>query len=298
MNNQWLDEYINYLRYIAQYSNQTIEAYHSDLSIYLRHRDTLNVTQEEIREFLRVFSKSHEISSTARMVSSIRKFYDFLRISRYIDYNPTDFLKVSQKKNRLPHYLSLNEVEQLVSFETIEPNDYLDLAIIELLYSCGLRVSELCSLKTSNINTNDMIIKIVGKADKERIVPISSRALNAIENYNLYAKRKWIEKLVNFVFINSKSKPLSRQSVYNRINNRAKQVGLQKHVTPHMLRHSFASSLINEGADLRSVQKLLGHKDISTTQIYTHLDKKKQKEMYDRFHPGQQIDEGEKNGKV
>lgn len=298
MNNQWLDEYINYLRYIAQYSNKTIEAYHSDLSIYLQQRDTLNVKQEEIREFLRVFSKSHEMSSTARMISSIRKFYEFLQISKYIDYNPTDFLKVSQKKNRLPHYLSLDEVEQLVSFETIEPNDYLDLAIIEVLYSCGLRVSELCSLKTSNININDRIIKIVGKAEKERIVPISTRALDAIENYNTNAKRKWMVKLVNFVFINSKSKPLSRQSVYNRINQRAKQVGLQKHVSPHMLRHSFASSLINEGADLRSVQELLGHKDISTTQIYTHLDKKKQKEMYDRFHPGQQIDEGEKNGKV
>lgn len=298
MNNQWLDEYINYLRYIAQYSNKTIEAYHSDLSIYLQQRDTLNVKQEEIREFLRVFSKSHEMSSTARMISSIRKFYEFLQISKYIDYNPTDFLKVSQKKNRLPHYLSLDEVEQLVSFETIEPNDYLDLAIIEVLYSCGLRVSELCLLKTSNININDRIIKIVGKAEKERIVPISTRALDAIENYNTNAKRKWMVKLVNFVFINSKSKPLSRQSVYNRINQRAKQVGLQKHVSPHMLRHSFASSLINEGADLRSVQELLGHKDISTTQIYTHLDKKKQKEMYDRFHPGQQIDEGEKNGKV
>lgn len=294
MNNQYLVEYLNYLRYVAQYSKHTIEAYHSDLLIYLENRDTLNETQEGLREFLRAFSNAHEMSSTARMMSSIRKFYEFLQVSRYIDYNPTDFISISQKKNKLPHYLTLKEIEQLVSFETIEPDDYLDLAIIELLYSCGLRVSELCDLKTSNIDTNEMIIKVLGKGEKERIVPFSSRALNALENYYTHSKSKWMKKLVNFVFINSKSKPLSRQSVYNRIISRAKQVGLQKHVTPHMLRHSFASSLINEGADLRSVQELLGHKDISTTQIYTHLDKKKQKEMYDRFHPGKQIEKGDK----
>lgn len=298
MNNQMVLEYLNYLRYVAQYSNQTIDAYHSDLLMFLVERDILKTTQEDVREFLRVFSKSHEISSTARMMSSIRKFYDFLQISRYIDYNPTEFLSVSQKKDKLPHFLTLKEVEQLVSFDTIEPEDYLDLAIIELLYSCGLRVSELCNLKISNIDINEMIIKVFGKGNKERIVPFTKRALIALENYNTYAKSKWMKKLVNLVFINSQSKPLSRQSVYNRITKRAKQVGLQKHVSPHMLRHSFASSLINEGADLRSVQELLGHKDISTTQIYTHLDKKKQREMYDRFHPGQQIEEGEKNGEV
>ncbi len=293
MSQKVIEQYKNHLKYVSNYSQATIESYLNDLEIFLNEIEYKygELSPNQLQDLFYAWSKSISNASLARRLSAIRHFYQYLVSTKEVEVDPTLHLKVHQKDKKLPEYLTLEEVLQLTSFEIKNFDDYLDKAIIEVLFSCGLRVTELISLTHSRYYKHEGFFKILGKGSKERIVPIGKRAQQALEDYLLNVPKKSTLTLL----VNIKSLPLSRQSVYNRIRKRQVQTKLRKNVTPHMLRHSFASALINNDADLRVVQELLGHEVISTTQIYTHLESKSKKRMYDQFHPGQLLKKGNQN---
>ncbi len=290
MSQRVVEQYKNYLKFVSHYSQATIDSYLNDLEVFLNEvkNQYMELSSNQIQDIFYAWSKNISNASLARRLSAIRQFYQFLISTNEIEVDPTLHLKVNRKDKKLPEYLTLEEVVQLTSFELKTYDDFLDKAIIEILFSCGLRVSELITLTHSRYYKQEGFFKIIGKGAKERIVPIGTRAQHALEDYLV----KVPKKSTITVFVNIKSLPLSRQSVYNRIRKRQVQTELRKNVTPHMLRHSFASALINNDADLRVVQELLGHEVISTTQIYTHLESKSKKRMYDQFHPGQLLKKG------
>lgn len=287
-----IKDFVNFIKFIEQLSTNTVDNYERDL---LKFDDYLRSNQLEydklsIEDFRIYFAQLQlSQSSLGRHASSIRKFYQFLLNNREITYNPTDFLKVSQPKQKVPHYITHEEFKQLINFRCENPQDYLDMAILELLYGSGLRVSEASMLEFRQIFWEEKICRVYGKGQKVRIAPLSSYAVDAIQNYVLNARELWLTQKTEIVFIDKKGKPLSRHSIYNICESRAIKQGLTKKVTPHILRHSFASELINHGADLRVIQELLGHSDVATTQIYTHLDFYEKKRQYQAFHPGKNI---------
>lgn len=286
-------QYANHLQFVLQVSKATLDSYLSDLDLFEKfiEKDVLKVTDQELLDYFHYLSKENSSSTLARKMSALRSFYQYCLMIDAIDYDPTHLLKVSNKDKLLPKYLTVSDVKQLCSFELNEPEDYLDRAIIEVLFSCGLRVSELINIVSNRYFKQEGFFKILGKGNKERIVPIHQKGIEILNNYELNARNKYNLKMSPYLFINSKSLPLTRQSVYNRLKKRQKQVGLSKDVSPHILRHSFASAMINNDADLRVVQELLGHSAISTTQIYTHLESRFKKKMYDQYHPGQHLKE-------
>lgn len=291
MNNKIYRSYLNHLKYVEQLSEATVNSYISDLDILIEtvDEDIVRLNPTVLQDLFYKWSKEVSASSLSRRLSSIRHFYKYCVETKEIDHDPTQHITISKQKKSLPDYLTLNEVEQLLSFETLEFDDYLDKAIIEVLFSSGLRVSELINIDYSRYYKKEKFLKIIGKGNKERIVPITDRAIEAIESYE---KNNVYRKSQSRLFLNSKSLPLTRQSVYNRLKKRQIQTGLRKEITPHMLRHSFASAMINNDADLRVVQELLGHEVISTTQIYTHLENRSKKRMVEQFHPGKNLKKG------
>lgn len=288
-----LKQYEHYLKYVSKLSQASQESYLSDLNLLLNEtEDVLTISSNQLQDIFYKWSKEVSSSTLSRRMSSIRFFYQYLIDTKEIETDPSEFIKVSHKEKKLPSYLTLNEVNQLLSFETESFDDYCDKAIIEVLFSCGLRVSELVDLTHSRYYPKEAYFKVVGKGNRERIVPITHKAQETLTQYlNQIVPTK---KKINHLFVNSKSLPLSRQSVYNRLKKRQKQTGLRKEISPHSLRHSFASAMINNDADLRVVQELLGHEVISTTQIYTHLESQSKKRMYESFHPGQHLKKGNK----
>ncbi|NLC42281.1 MAG: tyrosine recombinase [Erysipelothrix sp.] len=294
-----IHDFINFLKYIEQLSTNTVDAYQRDL---IQYKDYLeqqnltfdNVTHVQLSQFLRDNEKNS--SSIARMASSLRRFYLFLKVNRVVSADPTQFLKVKSSSHRLPKYITLSEFESLISFNLEKPEDYLDRALIEILYGSGLRATECIELKEDHYFPKERMLRVLGKGQKTRVVPLSRASIQALNDYFTNARSIWLTKSSSYLFINRKTQPLSRHYLYNMLKRRSQQAGLAKNVSPHILRHSFASELINHGADLRVIQELLGHSDVSTTQIYTHIDSQAKKKEYNNFHPGQYIkhkEEGE-----
>lgn len=290
-----IDDFINYLIFIEQLSKNTVDSYRRDLeqfSKYLMEDDLKfdQINHHHLLSFLNTLQK--EQSSLARMASSLRRFYGYLKTSRVIVSDPTQFLQVKSPTQKIPNILSLSDFQQLISFEKTDPIDYLDTALIEMLYSSGLRASECISIKIQQIFLDERILRIMGKRNKVRVVVIGQKAIEALNDYFEFARNVWLQRQSDYLFINKKGEPLSRHYLYNMLQRRKKETGLLKDVSPHILRHSFASELINHGADLRVIQELLGHSDVKTTQIYTHLDFKAKARQYQNFHPGDKIKTG------
>lgn len=293
MTNKLIKNYENHLKFVQQMSKETIKAYLSDLNALLSIiENPLEVDGLFLNELFYKWSKEMNPTSLSRRLSAIRHFYQYCIETKELQNDPTELIKVSSQQKKLPQFYTLEEINQLLSFDCSEYDDYLDYALISVLFSCGLRVSEVININYSRFYRQEKFFNILGKGSKERIVPINQKALEAIVNYENNARRL-IKSTSSMLFISSKSAPLSRQSVYNRLQKRRKQTGVVKELSPHVLRHSFASSMINNDADLRVVQELLGHEDISTTQIYTHLENKAKMRMYQQFHPGSKIKKGE-----
>ncbi len=224
----------------------------------------------------------------ARTISGIKSFYKYLLIEGMITSDPTALLESPRIGRKLPDILSMEEIDELIDAIDIDkPEGQRNKAMLETLYSCGLRVSELVSLKITNLHFAQGFIKIEGKADKERLVPVSSRAVDEIEKYmESYRQHLKISKdSENILFLNRRGKKLSRVMVFTIIKNLAGKIQLKKKISPHTFRHSFATHLINGGADLRAVQEMLGHESILTTEIYTHLDRDYLKNTIHQFHP-------------
>ncbi len=287
---EFLNKFLEYLENQKNYSKNTLKSYKKDILQFiqfLKEEKISDFGRVEYDDFIKFIGKlkneGFKEKSIGRKVASIKSFYKFLLSRKYINKNPALLIQSPKVPEKLPNFLTYNEVLKILE-TTSNKKDWKflrDRAIIEILYSTGIRVGELANLKIEDINFVDEIIKVKGKGKKERIVPVGKPALNCLMEY--------IEKRPNkkekFLFINKYGKRLTERSIERIVKKYSLISGINKKVTPHTLRHTFATHLLDRGADLRMVQELLGHERITTTQIYTHLTVEKLKEIYDKFHP-------------
>ena len=288
---EWLEDYMHYLRVEKGLSLNTQENYKRDLSFFFskieeKKQRIKDIDRANIIDFLSDYKKNHSPNSVNRMLSSLRQFYLFLKQNNYIDHNPMSNIDMPKKDKHLPDTLTLEEVEAII--ETPDVNTVLglrDRAILETMYATGLRVSELIHLKQNELHLSMGLIQTIGKGNKERIIPIGDIASEWLERYYRDSRMQLVKTPVSEVFVNAHGKPLTRQGVWKNLKTIVKKAGIEKNVTPHTLRHSFATHLLENGADLRMVQELLGHASISTTQIYTHVTQQRMAQIYDQHFP-------------
>ena len=294
----YIEEYLHFLKIERGLSNNTIVSYQRDLKQYASYLTEQNITDISdidrfvIMDFLSFLKKEDKSSTTiTRMVSSLRRFHQFLRQERYTDSDPMQYIDTPKKKQMLPKTLSIEEVEKIIEApDTTTTLGIRDRAILEVMYATGLRVTELISLKMSDLHLSIGLLKTLGKGDKERIVPLGDQAIYWITTYleksrpELVVKNK-SDAINDYLFLNYQGKAFSRQGIWKNLKIHVSEVGIEKEVTPHTLRHSFATHLLENGADLRIVQELLGHSDISTTQIYTHISKQRLADVYKEHFP-------------
>jgi integrase/recombinase XerD len=285
-----------FLRLEKSLSQNSVSAYVNDINklISFINDDFPGLSPEtiklfQLRKFVEWMSENGVSPRTqARTISGIKSFYKFLLIEEVVENDPTTLLESPKIGRKLPDVLTDDEINGLIdSIDLSKPEGLRNKAILETLYCCGLRVSELVSLRISNLHFEQEFIKISGKGEKERLVPISKRAIEEIKKYLFGYRRKLkIEKSSeNILFLNRRGRKLSRVMIFTIIKDLAVKNKLEKSISPHTFRHSFASALVQGGADLRAVQEMLGHESILTTEIYTHLDKEFLKETVNRFHP-------------
>lgn len=280
-----ISEFLIYLEKERNYSENTINSYQSDLIIYRDYLTSKKINYKEvdkniIREYLKWLESEHKSFSTiSRYITSLRVFYKYMMDNNLISSNPFLLIHNPKKEKKLPNYLEYQDIVKLIDTASKSENSLRDVLIIELLYATGIRVSELCNIKINDINIDDNSIRIMGKGSKERIVYFGLSAKIALNKY-LYSNN-----IKEYLFVNNKDEKISRSSVEDIINKISFKAGLKNKVSPHTLRHSFATHLLNEGANLRSVQELLGHSNLSTTQIYTHVSNERLRQVYLKAHP-------------
>lgn len=288
-----LKRYLRYLKLERNHSDNTIEAYRHDLLMLLDFFSEQNIKPTEAKlDDLQQFAVSiHEkgivAKSQARILCGVRSFYRFLLLDGYIDADPSELLESPKLPFHLPEYLTLEEVDRLeASFDMSKPESQRNKAIIEVLFSCGLRVSELVNLKLSNLYTEEKFIRVIGKGNKERLIPISDKALHELDLWFVDRCHLDIKKgEEDYVFLNRRGSHLTRVMILIMIKRQAEEAGIKKTISPHTLRHSFATALLKGGADLRVIQALLGHEDIGTTEIYTHIDSTMLRQEILEHHP-------------
>lgn len=291
----FLREYLASLKLERNLSENTIASYKNDLSSFLNFlkdsgiNDPSEINSKLLNDFFILLTNLGLSSrSSARYYSSLKGFFGYFFSSGYIEVNPMEKISAPKVSKGLPNVLNINEIEAILSQpDTSKKLGLRDKALLETFYACGLRVSELINLKISDLFLNEEMIRVFGKGSKERFVPIGSSAINWITEY-LKNSRPLLEKKAksqHVLFLNSRGTKLSRMGVWKIVDSNAKLAGLKKEVHPHTFRHSFATHLLEGGADLRAVQEMLGHVDISTTQIYTHIDRDYIKQVHRDFHP-------------
>jgi len=289
-----LHDYLNYLSVERGLSKNTLESYARDLRQYLQYlKEKKNMELSETTQatvigyLLQLQAKGKATATLSRSLAAIKSYYHFLFREGKIKRDPTINLDAPKQEKRLPRVLSVEDVGNLLEQPDLKtPAGIRDRAMLEVLYATGLRVSELVSLKVSDINLEMGYIKCFGKGSKERIVPLGSMASKYVKHYLEHARKFLASSLhEDTLFLNHHGHRLTRQGFWKIIKKYAENINLENDITPHTLRHSFATHLLENGADLRSVQEMLGHADISTTQIYTHLTKNKIKEVYEKAHP-------------
>lgn len=292
-NIQIITKYKQYLRLEKSLSDNTIMAYISDLDKLITHlnNEKIDITSVTLDDLENFSAGLRDIGihprSQARILSGIRSFYHFLVLDDYIQQDPSELLESPQIGKHLPDILNLEEIDSMIGIiDRSTREGQRNCAILETLYSCGLRVSELCNLKISNLYLNEGFIKVDGKGSKQRLVPISNKAIKEINNYFLTRDEGLIKPgFEDYVFISKFGKNISRIMVFHIIKELADKVGIKKAISPHTLRHSFATHLLEGGANLRAIQSMLGHESIGTTEIYTHINKKKLREEIINHHP-------------
>lgn len=284
--NENLENYRNYLKYERAYSDNTVGAYMNDLNKYeeFLKKDILKSDTEDLEKYLKHI-KNLESTTVAHKITSIKSYFNYNIKRGIVSVNPAD--KVSRPKltKHLPEYLTEEEVGKLLDVEVKSPYDYRNKTILELLYSSGIRISELVNIKTSNYDSEECLIRIMGKGSKERIVPLGDYAVNIMNDYMNNYRPLINKKHTDYVFINNRGDKISRQFIFKVIKKEALKKGIKKDISPHTLRHTFATHLLKNGADLRIIQELLGHENISTTQIYTHVTNNKLKSDYETYFP-------------
>jgi integrase/recombinase XerD len=292
--NQMLDQFLHYLVVEKGLSKNTIEAYSHGLNRFLEHLKGKNILEwKEVSKFdvkaflLSLKRRGLSIKTLVRNLAAIRSFFKFLVQEGILEANPIEELESPKVSKTLPEILSLKEVELLLDQPNPEtPLGIRDRAMLEVLYATGMRVSELMRLPLNQINLEGGFVVLFGKGSKERIVPLGSEAIKWVTLYLKTVRQKLAkERESPFLFINRSGKGMSRQRFWKNLKTFGQRAGIRKRITPHLLRHSFASHLLERGADLRSVQMMLGHVDISTTQIYTHVTGERLKKIHQRYHP-------------
>lgn len=285
-----------FLKLEKSLSDNSVEAYLHDVNKVIQYQQAIHVDlspgEADLQFFQDFINWVNELGMSrytqARVISGLKQFYLYLRMENIIQHNPTELLESPRLTRKLPDTLSLIEIDQLIgAIDLSLPNGHRNRAILETLYGCGLRVSELVNLKMSNVYFNEGYVRVTGKGDKERLVPMGSVAIKQIRLY-LEATRRHQDVKKNhedILFLNRRGSKLTRAMIFTIIKDLAKKIGLKKSISPHTFRHSFASHLVEGGADLRAVQDMLGHESITTTEIYTHLDKEYMRDAILMFHP-------------
>jgi integrase/recombinase XerD len=289
-----IDSFLDYLSVERALANNTIVAYRADLNRYLDFIDKRGITllskaaKSDIVDFM-LAQKDQGISPTSisRRLAAIRMFHRFLARERILKSDPTTLIDSPKLWKKIPDTLSVNEVEALISQPDVRDKQGIrDKSILETLYATGMRVSELSNLKTNNVNLDIGFLRCIGKGNKERIIPLGKKAIASIKRYLESSRPHFMnQKVSDFIFVGRSGAKLSRQSIWKLIKRYGRQAKIKKLIKVHTLRHSFATHLLERGADLRSVQEMLGHANISTTQIYTHIDKERLKTIHKMFHP-------------
>lgn len=291
-----IKRFLIYLRLEQSLSDNSVDAYSHDIELLMQYLDSINhskllkdISQENIESFLaHLFDLGLSANSQARILSGIKKFYAYLLQEKLVEENPTQLISSPYIGRHIPDILSYEEICSMIDcIDLSQPLGHRNKAIIEIMYACGLRVSEVTSLKISNIYIEDEFIRIFGKGDKERLIPISPSTIKTLYLY-IDGERKSQNistKHTDTLFINRRGSGLSRQMIFLIIKDLAEKAGIKKNIGPHTIRHSFATHLLEGGADLRAVQQMLGHSSISTTEIYTHISDQYLREVITLFHP-------------
>ncbi len=289
-----IDTFLNYLSVERGLSNNTISSYRRDLNLYVdflvkNHIVALSRTSKnDIVNFM-LFQKDQGLSvnSISRRLTAVRIFYRFLVRERILKTDPSSSVDSPKTWKKIPDALSLNEIELLINQPNIRKIQGIrDRAVLEVFYATGMRVSEVVNLKLDNVKLDVGFVRCIGKGNKERIIPMGKKAIKSIKRYLLDGRRSFLNKKESdFLFLNRFGNKISRQSLWKLIKKYAKSAKIKNPIKPHILRHSFATHLLEHGADLRSVQEMLGHSNISTTQIYTHINKDRLKTIHKTFHP-------------
>lgn len=292
---RYLDLFIDYLKFERGLSENTQEAYRRDIAKFMaflrdnkKISDVRDIKRSDILDFLgQLLEEGAAFSSSARNLSSIKTFNRFLIMEGHMSVNPADNLDSPKVNRKLPQVLTVAEVDRLMEQPNpVLPTGLRDRAMFELMYATGLRVSELLALEIDDINLNAGYVRCLGKGRKERIVPINKTSIYWVERYIGRSRQQLTNGSINrTLFVNANGRKMTRQGFWKLLAKHVKDAGIDKEVTPHTLRHSFATHLLENGADLRAVQEMLGHADIGTTQIYTHLTKSRLREVYQKSHP-------------
>lgn len=294
-----LSRYLQFIKLEKGLSENSVQAYKNDLERYLqflardlRIKNLGGVTLQHIENYLEELSAMDlSVSSVARNVSSIRSFHEFAVVENLAEANPAELIELPKQAENLPEVLSPDEISAIIDIPNRETGAGIrNAAILETLYATGMRVSELVNLELDNLYFEIGFIRVVGKGNKERLVPVGEIAQSALEHYIEVVRPKFQsdknpQKAKNRIFLNQRGGPLSRMSIWNIVNDAAERAGIDKNVYPHIFRHSFATHLLEGGADLRAVQEMLGHSSIITTEIYTHVDRSLLHQMHKEFHP-------------
>ncbi len=282
-------QYIDYLKIDKRASKNTILSYQSDLLMleeYLNGKDPISLSRDDIVSFLKVRSDNGISTRTnAHTITILRDFYKFLIKQSYIKSNPMDMIDSPKMYKKLPKALSVEEVDKLLNIKLQTPYDYRNKAMLELMYATGMRISELINLKLTDIDFENETIRVLGKGSKERKVPIGEYAMKYLNIYIKYYRSYFVKETSDYVFLSVRGDKMTRQAFFKILKQIARKQGIDTDFSPHTIRHSFATHMLEAGADLRSIQELLGHESISTTQIYTNITDKFRDDNYHMYHP-------------
>ena len=283
-----IQDYMNYIKIERGLSNNTCSGYHSDLYSFFEYikKDYKNITNNDIINYIKYLGDKDNPRTINRNIVSIKNYFKYMEKVGKINANPCENIVGLKMQKSIPHVLSEETIDELLDIKLENAYDYRNKAMLELLYSSGLRISELLNLEVNDIDFDSDLVRCFGKGNKERIVPLSDTAIKALYDY-IYLYRNTLTKnnVTNILFLNSRGSKLSRQGFFKILKQIAFNKGIKNDLSPHTIRHSFATHLINNGADLRSVQTMLGHENIKTTQIYTHVSNNYVKENYNKHHP-------------
>ena len=288
-------EFLMYLSTERRYPVSTVSSYKNDLNQFLDFieksgiNDAANISKHDILDYLSLMKEKYDPASSARKLSAIKTFFKFLSLEKKMEANPSSELEAPRLIKKLPDVLSEQEMNRLLeSIKQNDVNDLRDRALLEIMYATGMRISEVCNLKVHDYDTVAQYIRCIGKGSKERIVPVGKVAADWMDEYIGKVRNLIVDKTASSsgeLFLNKKGKKFSRVWLWKIIGKRVAAAGISRNITPHTFRHSFATHLLAHGADLRSVQEMLGHSSISTTQIYTHVDRSRLREVHKKYHP-------------